>query len=84
MLDLLKLYHHKVVCAMSDGTEFVLGAPYGVEFVKVVAQTRQFDDIEQAFQEMGTASRELITRGLSVQVKPEQMTEELISYTIIE
>ena len=63
---------------------FMLGAPYGAEFIKVVASTLQFDDIEQSFQEMGTASKELITRGLNVQVKKEQVTEEMISYTIIE
>ena len=63
---------------------FELTAPYGTEFIKVIASTVQFDDIEESFQQLGSASGELISRGLNVNARPEQLTEALISYTIIE
>ncbi|MCF7947453.1 MAG: DUF4384 domain-containing protein [Spirochaetia bacterium] len=63
---------------------FVLGAPYGTEFIKIVASTRQFYEIEEAFRNIGTASAKILTRGLAVQQKNELRAEEMISYTILE
>lgn len=63
---------------------FILGAPYGTEFIKVVASTVQFKDIENSFEILGTTSKEIVTRGLNVRQKKEQITEALISYTILE
>jgi hypothetical protein len=63
---------------------FDLTAPYGTEFIKVIASTIQFDDIEESFQQLGTASGELVSRGLSVKSRAHQVTETLIRYTIIE
>ncbi|MBW8003316.1 MAG: DUF4384 domain-containing protein [Planctomycetes bacterium] len=63
---------------------FELTAPYGTEFIKVIASTVQFDDIEESFQQLGSASGELVSRGLSVKARAEQVTEALTSYTIIE
>ena len=63
---------------------FDLGAPYGTEFIKIVASTVQFKDIESAFEAVGHASGELVSRGLAVNLKKEQVSETLFSYTIIE
>jgi len=63
---------------------FDLTAPYGTEFIKVIASTVQFDDIDESFQQLGSASGKLVRRGLSVEARAEQVTEALISYTIIE
>ncbi len=63
---------------------FELGSPYGTEFIKVVASTRQFAEVEEAFSDMGEASSGVLTRGLAVKQKDELRTEEMISYTIVE
>lgn len=63
---------------------FILGAPYGAEFIKVVASTLQFNDIETAFETIGKASSSITSRGLGVVQRQEQRAEALISYTIIE
>ena len=63
---------------------FDFTSPFGAEFIKVIASTIQFEDIEESFQRIGIASGRLITRGLNVNARPEQITEALISYTIIE
>jgi hypothetical protein len=68
----------------SDPFTFELTSPYGTEFIKVIASTTQFDDIEESFQQLGSASVDLVSRGLSVKARDEQVTEALISYTIIE
>lgn len=57
---------------------------YGVEFIKVVASTRQFSDIEQAFTDLGQATRSLLTRGLEVTgTGPEERAQAMVSYTIL-
>jgi hypothetical protein len=63
---------------------FELGEPYGTEFIKVIASTRQFEDIEEAFSDLGRAEGRVMTRGLAVKQKDELRTEEMISYTIVE
>ena len=63
---------------------FDLGAPFGTEFIKVVASTVQFEYIEESFEDLGRVSAEMLTRGLSIKQKKEQTTESLSSYTIIE
>jgi len=45
---------------------FLLGKPYGVEFIKVIASTRPFSDIEEPFTDLGPATRGVLERGLSV------------------
>ena len=35
---------------------FNLTAPYGTEFIKVIASTVQFEDIEESFRKIGSAS----------------------------
>ncbi len=63
---------------------FVLGEPYGTEFIKVMASTVQFTDIEESFEDLGTPSRGLASRGLSIKRTDSQVTEAIINYTIIE
>jgi TolB-like protein len=62
---------------------FQLGAPYGAEFIKAVASTTRFTDVEEAFQDLGTATRGLVTRGLNVKAKDTLTAEALINYTIL-
>ena len=63
---------------------FVLGEPYGTEFIKVMASTVQFTDIEESFENLGTPSRGSASRGLSIKRTDSQVTEAIINYTIIE
>ena len=63
--------------------KFKLTSPYGSEFIKVIASTTQFKDIEDSFKELGTASGELLTRGLVVEAKETLTDEALFSYTIL-
>ncbi|MFO7730968.1 MAG: hypothetical protein R6V86_09405 [Spirochaetia bacterium] len=53
-------------------------------FIKVVASTRQFKEIEEAFSNIGEADSRVMTRGLAVKAKDELRAEEMISYTIVE
>mgnify|MGYP005838161493 CR=1 FL=1 len=46
--------------------KFQLGPPYGAEFIKVVASTRQFADMEKAFSKLPGKAKEAMTRGLTV------------------
>jgi hypothetical protein len=62
---------------------FELGAPYGTEFVKVVASTTQFSDIEEAFADMGLVTSAKVARGLTVTGKDAQVAEASFSYTIL-
>lgn len=64
--------------------DFIQGAPYGREFIKVIASTTQFEDIEDPFAELGALDSRIITRGLTVQQKEEVITERLFSYNIVE
>ena len=63
--------------------DFILGAPYGTEFIKVIASTTQFKDIENAFLELGIASKKIVNRGLTVKQKKGDIAEEMINFTII-
>jgi hypothetical protein len=63
---------------------FRLHEPYGVEYIKIIASTVQFDDVEEAFTDLGRASKGIVTRGLSVDATESQITETLFSYTIVE
>jgi hypothetical protein len=67
----------------SYGFTFNIVEPLGAEFIKVIASTVQFIDIEAAFADMGQASKEKVMKGLSVQAKKEMVSEALISHTVI-
>jgi hypothetical protein len=60
------------------------GAPYGTEFIKVIASTLQFKEREEAFSELGSADSRMLTRGLAVKAKKEMRSEEMISCTNVE
>ncbi len=64
--------------------KFELEAPYGTEFIKVMASPVQFADIEESFTNLGSASKNLLSKGLTVQQVEGQLTEILLNYTIIE
>lgn len=68
----------------SYGFAFKLEKPFGTEFIKIIASTKQFKDIEESFSSLGKSSKELITRGLSVQQREARINEVMLSYTIIE
>ncbi len=52
--------------APGDPFDFVLGAPYGTEFIKVVASTQPFAQTEEDFASLGSDSGTVLTRGLAV------------------
>lgn len=80
-LQVGKVYH---IPPQGASYRFQLGKPYGVEFIKVIASTRQFSDIEQAFTDLGPATRSLLTRGLEVKgTGPEETAQAMVSYTIL-
>jgi hypothetical protein len=62
---------------------FDLGEPFGTEFIKVIASTVAFTDKVEAFDDLGSAAKGLVTRGLNVAAKDKQVTEAIVSYTIV-
>ena len=66
-----------------DPFEFRLGPPFGTEFIKVVASTRQFAEVETAFRELGGSPREAVSRGLEVLGADGESAETLLAYTIV-
>lgn len=76
-----------VIPGPSDAFRFRLGAPYGTEFIKAVASTEPFDTLESDFQNLGTDSRAVISRGLEQKMEPDasatETAEALASYVIL-
>ena len=62
---------------------FVLGEPYGTEFIKVVASTAQFRIVEESFSDLGRYSSGLVVRGLTVKQREGDLAESLINFTIV-
>ncbi|MBN2532291.1 MAG: DUF4384 domain-containing protein [Spirochaetales bacterium] len=62
---------------------FILGKPYGTEFIKIIASRSQFEDIEDAFVPLGKGSPDTISKGLSRKQREGDLTEVLFSYTIL-
>ena len=67
-----------------DPFQFRLGPPFGAEFIKVVASTRQFSDVEADFSELEGSARQAISRGLTVVASDAESAETLLAYTIVE
>ena len=63
--------------------KFRLTAPYGAEYIKVVASTGQFTDKGKAFKNLGMATRGLILEEVKEEDQ-EIMAEAKVSYTILE
>ena len=68
----------------SYGFTFVLGEPFGTEFIKIIASTTQFKDIETAFESLGEGSSDMIDKGLTIEQREGKLAEVLFSYTILE
>ncbi|MBN2440104.1 MAG: DUF4384 domain-containing protein, partial [Spirochaetales bacterium] len=68
----------------SYGFAFVLGKPFGTEFIKIIASTTQFKDIEEAFASLGESDPEIIGKGLTIEQQEGKLAEVLFSYTIME
>jgi hypothetical protein len=74
----------------ADGAPFAFAMtpPFGTEFIKVVASTRPFADIEGDFSDLGAAGQEartVISRGLSISPEGERdafQAEATASYVI--
>lgn len=64
--------------------DFILSEPLGTEFIKVIASTVPFEDMEESFEDIGEARGSLLTRGLKIEKKDEMVAEALISYTIVD
>jgi hypothetical protein len=66
--------------------EFVISPPYGTEYIKVIASTLQFTDMEESYADLGQATRSLVTRGLRIDLKEKdgQAAETLLAFSIIE
>jgi len=65
------------------GFAFKLGAPYGTEFIKVVASPSRFKEIEAAFENLGDAAFEKIYNALTPKQKKQGLAEAMFSYTIV-
>ena len=62
---------------------FKLKEPFGTEIVKCIASTVQFDDIEQSFTPLTQKEETFRVRGWATVPVAEQITEAIMSYTII-
>jgi hypothetical protein len=67
-----------------DPFQFRLGPPFGTEFIKVIASTRQFSDVESAFSPLEGTARQAVTRGLALIAADAESAETLMAYTIVE
>jgi hypothetical protein len=68
----------------SYGFSFELTEPFGTEFIKVMASTEQFRDIEESFTSLGSSSTNVLSRGLTLKQKKGKLAETMFSYTILE
>jgi len=60
------------------------GPPFGVEYIKMVASTVQFEDIEESFEDLGIVTDEFRDKFVTVEGTDKQVAEAMFSYTIIE
>ena len=62
---------------------FVIIPPFGTEFVKAIASTEQFSDIEVSFENLGQVTKRLVTRGIAVVGGEHGQAEALVPYTAV-
>ncbi len=67
----------------SDKFQFVLGRPYGTEYIKAVASTTPFATMEADFSDLQGSAPTAITRGLSVVSTDAPQAEALAVYEIL-
>jgi len=68
----------------SDPFSFILGAPFGTEFIKALASSRPFAATEEDFSDLSGTARESITRGIGRSSGGGEQAEALASYLILE
>jgi hypothetical protein len=66
-----------------DKFQYVLGRPYGTEYIKAVASTRPFASMEADFSDLQGTAAAAITRGLSVVSGDTTRAEALAVYEIL-
>ena len=66
-----------------DAFQFVLGRPYGTEYIKAIASTKPFASVEADFSDLRGPSASAITRGLSVVATDAARAEALVVYEIL-
>ncbi len=77
----------------SMGFEFSLGAPYGIETIRLIAQSSQFDDLSEQnyktdnpFTDLGNITsynqlKDIITKGLNITANSKSVRKSEASYT---
>jgi hypothetical protein len=66
-----------------DPFQYVLGRPYGTEFIKAVASTKPFATMEADFSDLQGSAASAISRGLSVVSTDASRAEALAVYEIL-
>ena len=67
-----------------DNFSFDMTAPFGTEFIKVIASSQPFAAQETAFADLGSDARRVMTRGLGVNAAgPSERAEAMASYVIV-
>lgn len=69
--------------AAGDKFSYVLGKPYGTEYIKAIASTRPFATMEPDFSDLQGPAVSAITRGLSVVGNNTTRAEALAVYEIV-
>jgi hypothetical protein len=70
--------------AANDPFSFLMGPPYGTEFIKVVASTRSFAIDDRDFTDLGGDLRGIVTRGLPTGGESDGLiAEAMASYVIV-
>lgn len=67
----------------SDAFQYVLGKPYGTEYIKAVASTKPFATMEADFSDLQGPAANAISRGLSVISADASRAEALAVYEIL-
>ncbi|OQB97709.1 MAG: hypothetical protein BWX81_00811 [Spirochaetes bacterium ADurb.Bin110] len=67
----------------NDKFQYLLGPPYGTEYIKAVASTKPFATMEADFSDLQGSAVEAITRGLSVVSSDVTRSEALVVYEIV-
>jgi len=67
----------------NDKFQYLLGPPYGTEYIKAVASTKPFTTMEADFSDLQGSAAAAITRGLSVVSSDATRSEALVVYEIV-
>ena len=67
----------------NDKFQYVLGRPYGTEYIKAVASTKPFATMEADFSDLQGSAVAAISRGLTVVSSDTTRAEALVVYEIL-